>query len=47
MIVRPIGGYGLPNHLRVTVGLADENERLIAALETVLGAGAGPADSQG
>ena len=47
VIVRPIGGYGLPNHLRVTVGLADENERLIAALETVLGAGAGHADSQG
>lgn len=36
VIVRPIGGYGLPNHLRVTVGLADENARFVAALEAVL-----------
>ena len=37
VIVRPVGGYGLPNHLRVTVGLADENRRFVAALESVLG----------
>lgn len=36
VIVRPIAGYGLPNHLRVTVGLASENERCLAALATVL-----------
>ncbi len=36
VIVRPIGGYGLPNHLRVTVGLAEQNERLLAALKKVL-----------
>ncbi|MBL8492136.1 MAG: histidinol-phosphate transaminase [Rhodocyclaceae bacterium] len=36
VIVRPIGGYGLPNHLRVTIGLPDENERFLAALEKAL-----------
>lgn len=37
VIVRPIGGYGLPQHLRVTAGLAKENERFLAALAKVLG----------
>ena len=37
VIVRPIGVYGLPNHLRVTVGLPEENARFIAALRSVLG----------
>ena len=32
VIVRPIGGYGLPNHLRVTIGLETENARFLAAL---------------
>jgi histidinol-phosphate aminotransferase len=33
VIVRPVGGgYQLPEHLRVTVGTADENERFLAAL---------------
>jgi histidinol-phosphate aminotransferase len=33
VIVRPVGGgYGLPEHLRVTVGTALENERFLAAL---------------
>lgn len=36
VIVRPVGGYGLPNHLRVTVGLASENERFLRALAKVL-----------
>ncbi len=36
VIVRPIGGYGLPEHLRVTVGTAAENARFIAALDRVL-----------
>ena len=35
-ITRPIGGYGLPLHLRVTVGLHDENQRFLQALESVL-----------
>ncbi len=36
VIVRPIGGYGLPNHLRVTIGLDTENARFLAALEQSL-----------
>jgi histidinol-phosphate aminotransferase len=32
-IVRPVANYGLPNHLRVSVGTASENERFIASLE--------------
>jgi histidinol-phosphate aminotransferase len=36
VIVRPIGGYGLPNHLRVTIGLECENARFLEALETAL-----------
>jgi histidinol-phosphate aminotransferase len=36
VIVRPIGVYGLPNHLRVTVGLKEENERLIKSLKKIL-----------
>jgi histidinol-phosphate aminotransferase len=36
VIVRPIGGYGLPNHLRVTIGLERENARFLEALEAAL-----------
>jgi histidinol-phosphate aminotransferase len=36
VIVRPIGGYGLPNHLRVTIGLETENARFLDALEQSL-----------
>lgn len=36
VIVRPIGNYGMPRHLRVTISLAQENERLLAALRKVL-----------
>lgn len=38
VIVRPIGAYGMPAHLRVTVGTAAENERFLAALESSLAA---------
>ena len=36
VIVRPIAGYGMPDHLRVTVGLPAENERFLKALRTAL-----------
>lgn len=36
VIVRPVGGYGLPHHLRVTIGTQAENERFITALERAL-----------
>jgi histidinol-phosphate aminotransferase len=32
LIVRRVGGYGLPHCLRITIGLADENDLLIEAL---------------
>jgi histidinol-phosphate aminotransferase len=37
IIVRPMGGYGLPNFLRITVGTATENQRLLAALPKAIG----------
>jgi histidinol-phosphate aminotransferase len=36
VIVRPIASYGLPQHLRVTIGLESENSRFLAALERAL-----------
>jgi histidinol-phosphate aminotransferase len=36
VIVRPMNGYGLPHHLRITVGTAAENARLVDALTEVL-----------
>ena len=33
VIVRPIGGYGLPEWLRVTIGTELENQRFLEALE--------------
>ena len=37
VIVRPVGGgYGLPEHLRVTVGTAQENDRFLSALAASL-----------
>ncbi len=36
VIVRPVANYGMPNHLRVTIGLPEENQRFVAALKKVL-----------
>jgi histidinol-phosphate aminotransferase len=36
VIVRPVAGYGMPDHLRVTVGTPKENERFLKALRTAL-----------
>ncbi len=36
VIVRPVGNYGMPRHLRVSVGLPQENSRALAALAEVL-----------
>lgn len=35
VIVRPVDNYGMPNHLRVTIGLEKENEKFINALDGV------------
>jgi histidinol-phosphate aminotransferase len=37
VIVRPVAGYGLPEWLRVSIGLPEENERFLAALGAALG----------
>ncbi|HEY6241564.1 MAG TPA: histidinol-phosphate transaminase [Burkholderiales bacterium] len=36
VIVRPVAGYGMPDHLRVTVGTPRENEKFLKALRAVL-----------
>lgn len=42
VIVRPVAEYGLPRHVRVTVGLPEENQRFLDALSRVLsGPGSG------
>ncbi|MCM0612356.1 histidinol-phosphate transaminase [Marinobacter sediminum] len=41
VIVRPVAGYGMPQHLRVSVGLPEENERLVEALSQSLESVAG------
>ena len=35
VIVRPMGGYGMPTAARITLGTAAQNERLLAALERI------------
>lgn len=35
-ILRPLGGYGLPRHLRVSVGTAEENEGLVTVLRELM-----------
>ena len=37
VIARPVGNYGLPNHLRITTGTAEQNQRATAALAAALG----------
>lgn len=39
VIARPVTGYELPNHLRVTVGEAEENRRALDAFKAVLAEG--------
>lgn len=36
VIVRPVANYGMPNHLRITIGSMQENARCLSALKTVL-----------
>jgi histidinol-phosphate aminotransferase len=37
VIVRPMGGYQLPEWVRISVGTPKENQRCLDALRTVLG----------
>jgi histidinol-phosphate aminotransferase len=36
VIVRPVANYGMPQHLRVSIGTAAENQTFLAALDRVL-----------
>jgi histidinol-phosphate aminotransferase len=36
VIVRPLAGYGMPEHLRVSTGLPEEHERFLDALKKVM-----------
>ncbi len=36
VIVRPVANYGMPNHLRITIGRPEENLRFITALKQVM-----------
>ncbi|MGH8135478.1 MAG: histidinol-phosphate transaminase [Steroidobacteraceae bacterium] len=40
VIVRPVANYGLPNHLRISTGTAEQNERLLSAMASALAEGA-------
>ncbi len=37
VIIRAMDAYGFPEHIRVNVGLPQENERFLAAMKKVLG----------
>ena len=37
VIARPLLNYGLPNHLRITTGTVEQNQRTLEALTTILG----------
>ena len=36
IVVRPLQNYGLPGHLRVTLGLPDDNRRFLTALKQIM-----------
>jgi histidinol-phosphate aminotransferase len=36
VIVRPMGGYNFPAHIRVTIGTEDENRKFIGALSEIV-----------
>ena len=40
VIVRPLAGFGMPEHVRITVGLPEENARLVKALQRIAGGAA-------
>jgi histidinol-phosphate aminotransferase len=42
VIVRPLAGFGMPRHIRITVGTAEENERCVKALQAFAAARGAP-----
>jgi histidinol-phosphate aminotransferase len=41
LLVRAVGNYGLPDHLRLTIGLEEHNRAVVAALSDFLGRAVG------
>jgi histidinol-phosphate aminotransferase len=41
--VRPVGNYGMPEYLRVSIGLPAQNARFLTALGEILNASPEPA----
>jgi histidinol-phosphate aminotransferase len=41
IIIRPMAGFGLPDHTRISIGLPEENERLINAITELRAQGEG------
>ena len=39
VIVRPIANYEMPDYLRVSIGLFDENARFLDVMQTIIGGG--------
>lgn len=39
VIVRPVANYGMPQHLRISIGLPHENQRCLSALKKVMDRG--------
>jgi histidinol-phosphate aminotransferase len=39
IIVRPLAGFGMPEHVRISIGLPEENERLVKTLRRLRAAG--------
>ena len=37
VIVRPVANYQMPTYLRITVGSEEQNSKVLAALQKVLG----------
>jgi histidinol-phosphate aminotransferase len=37
VIVRPVAGYDMPDYLRVSIGLEEENDKFLSALKRILG----------
>jgi len=37
LIIRPLAGFAMPRHIRITVGTAEQNEEVLAALKEELG----------
>ena len=43
VIVRPLGGYGMPEYARITIGRPEDNRRLLAEVDALAETGALPA----